>query len=131
LFGLTRQSAADLALLDRSWLQPAAVTITSGDFTARFDPSQRAYVLVRKAAAAANPRQKLDLTLEASDQSPAVNPAFVVKDWGDSPAIVKIRGKKLSSDNLRTGLVSRLDGTDLVIWVRTQSTKPMRLTISK
>jgi len=35
-------------LLDRSWLQPAAVTITSGDFTAKFEPSQRAYVLVRK-----------------------------------------------------------------------------------
>jgi hypothetical protein len=86
---------------------------------------------MRKAADATNPRQKLDLTLEASDQSPAVNPAFVVKDWGDSPANVEIGGKKLSSDNLRTGLVSRLDGTDLVIWVRTQSTKPMRLMISK
>lgn len=130
LFGLTKQSAADLASLDRSWLQPAAVTITSGDFTAKFEPSQRAYVLVRKATAAANPKQRVNLTLEASDQSPAVNPAFVVKDWGDSPAIVKVGGKR-PSDSLRTGLVHRLDGTDLVIWVRTQSTRPMRLMISK
>ncbi len=131
LFGLTNQSATDLAVLDRSWLQPGAVTITSGDFTAKFDRSQRAYVLVRNPTGATNPKQKLTLTLEASDQSPAENPAFVIKDWGDFPATVKIGGKNLPPDGLRTGLVHRLEGTDLVIWVRTQSTRPMRLMISR
>jgi len=131
LFGLTNQSATDLAVLDRSWLQPGAVTITSGDFTAKFDRSQRAYVLVRNPTGVTNPKQKLALTLEASDQSPAENPAFVIKDWGDFPATVKIGGKNLPPDGLRTGLVHRLEGTDLVIWVRTQSTRPMRLMISR
>lgn len=131
LFGFTKQSAADLALLDRSWLQPPAVKIASGDLTAKFEPSQRAYVLVGKDAGVANPQQKIDLTLDASDQSPAVNPAFVIKDWGDFPATVKLGGKILPSESFRTGLVHRLDGTDLVVWVRTQSTRPVRLTISR
>src|SRR6201999_2631186 len=62
LFGLTKQSAQDLALLDRSWLHPAKTTITSGDFTSVFDPSQRAYVLTPKTVG--NARKEISLTLE-------------------------------------------------------------------
>jgi hypothetical protein len=130
LFGLTKQSVADLALLDRSWLNPPAVKTSSGDLTAKFEPSQKAYVLERSNGATNLP-QKVDLTVEASDQSPAVNPAFVIKDWGDFSATVKMAGKPLPQTGLRTGLVHRLEGTDLVIWVRTQSTRPIRLTISR
>jgi hypothetical protein len=131
LFGLTKQSAADLALLDRSWLKPPAVKISSGELTAKFEPSQRAYILERTNAGPANLKQKVYLILEATDQSPAVNPAFVIKDWGDFPATVRVEGKPLPQNSLRTGLVHRLEGTDLVMWVRTQSTRPIRLTISR
>jgi concanavalin A-like lectin/glucanase superfamily protein len=131
LFGLTKQSAAELALLDRSWLKPPAVKISSGELTAKFEPSQRAYILEPTSAGPTNLKQKVYLTLEATDQSPAVNPAFVIKDWGDFPATVRVDGKPLPQNSLRTGLVHRLEGTDLVMWVRTQSTRPIRLTISR
>ena len=131
LFGLTKQSAADLALLDRSWLKPPVVKLASGELTAKFEPSQRAYILERNSTGLANSKQKVDLTVEASDESPAMNPAFVIKDWGDFPVTVKIGGKALPQNSLRTGLVHRLEGTDLVVWVRTQSTRPLRLTISQ
>jgi hypothetical protein len=129
LFGLTKHSPADLALLDRSWLQPAALK-TSGEFAARFDPSQKAYIVTRSATGATNARRTVEMTLDASDSSPAVDPAFVIKDWGDSPARVKLGGRSLPSDSLRTGLIHRLDGTDLVVWLRTQSSRPVRLKIS-
>ncbi len=129
LFGLTKQSTGDLALLDRSWLNPPAIRATGG-LTAKFDPSQRAYVL-EHAENASNPRQQVDLTLEASDQSPMVNPAFVIKNWGDFPATVRIGRKRPEETVVRTGLVHRLDGTDLVIWVRAESTHPIRLSISR
>ena len=130
LFGLTRESAVDLALLDRSWLNPPTLKTAGSDLTAKFDPSQRAYVL-EGSNAAKNSREKVDFTLEASDQSPAVNPAFVIKNWGDSPATVRIGGKRPADAVVRTGLVHRLEGTDLVIWVRAQSTDPIRLSISR
>jgi hypothetical protein len=130
LFGLTKQSAADLALLDRSWVKPPALKISAGDFTANFEPEQRAYVLKRQGGTA-DSKQKIDLTLEASDQSPVVNPAFVIRGWGDFPAAVRLGGKPLPQKGLRTGLLHELDRTDLVIWVRTESTKPIRLTISQ
>ena len=130
LFGLTRESAVDLALLDRSWLNPPTLKTAGSDLTAKFDPSQRAYVL-EGSDAAKNSREKVDFTLQASDQSPAVNPAFVIKNWGDSPATVRIGGKRPADAVVRTGLVHRLEGTDLVIWVRAQSTDPIRLSISR
>jgi len=131
LFGLTKQSTRDLALLDRSWLHPPTAMIRSGDFIAKFDQSQKAYVLIPNMTGAASLTKQLELTLQASDASPVVNPAIMVKAWGDSPPKITIEGKKFSPQNLRTGLVHKLDGTDLVIWVRIQAIRPLRLTITR
>ncbi len=131
LFGLTKQSARDLALLDRSWLQPAVARITSGSFTARFDPSQRAYVLEPMGARSQGVKRKLALTLEASSESPVVNPAFVIKDWGDSPARITSTGKKFSARDVRTGLTHKLESTDLVVWLRIETTQPLPLVMSR
>jgi Concanavalin A-like lectin/glucanases superfamily len=130
LFGLTRQSAKNLAALDRSWLYPPPATVTSGNFAASFDPSQRAYVLTPKSPGENSAGQSIDLTLEASDHSPVVNPAFVIKDWDESHAGIKAGEKELSPDDVKTGLVHRLDGTDLVIWLRVSTTQPLRIAIT-
>jgi hypothetical protein len=130
LFGLTRQSAADLAMLDRSWLHPPVVTVGAGNFSASYNPSQRAYVLVSTAKKAVN-NQRVELKLDASEQSPVVDPAFVIKDWGDFPAKIKLQGGTLPQNGLRSGLIHRLEGTDLVIWLKTTSTRPMQVTISR
>jgi hypothetical protein len=133
LFGLTKHSASELALLDRSWLHPATATITSGGFTAKFDPSQRAYVLAPEASDSRSSTSGLALTLrlEASSQSPVVNPAFVIKDWGDSIPMVRVLGKKLMPGDVRIGSIHGLENTDLVVWLRIEATGPLRLTISR
>jgi hypothetical protein len=131
LFGLTKQSAADLALLDRSWLEPPSLRVEGGDFISKYDPAQRAYVLTRNGAGAANGKQKLQIMLEASDRSPMVNPAFVIKDWGNFRVKVRMDGKPLSKESFRTGLVQKLEGADLIVWIQRESIRPVRLTVSR
>lgn len=80
---------------------------------------------------AASRTKRIELTLQASESSPVVNPAIVVKDWGDSPAKITVGGKNFSPQNLRTGLVHKLDGADLIIWVRIQAITPLRVTIAR
>ncbi|MBS1851500.1 MAG: LamG domain-containing protein [Acidobacteria bacterium] len=128
LFGLGKQSTSDLAALDRSWLQPAAVKVSSKGFTGTFDPAQKAYILSRTES---NSNQKLDFTLEASEQSPLVNPAFLIKDWGERASNITFGGKTLSPDEVKTGFNHRLDGTDLVIWVKATSMKPVTVSIGR
>ncbi len=130
LFGLTTKSAIELALLDRSWLKPAELKISGGSFTQHYDASQRAYILVPQKVAELSGKRKLELTVEASQQSPIVDPAFVIQNWGDSTVRVLWNGKGVPRSNFRTGFVHRLDGTDLVIWIQQEATSRFRLSIS-
>ena len=73
----------------------------------------------------------LDLTLQASDGSPAVNPAIVIKNWGEGDARMTLDGKPVAAGkNLRFGHVQRLEGTDLLVWIQTQATKPLRIRLT-
>lgn len=130
LFGLTNKSISSLGMLDRSWLQPPAIQVAGKKFRVVYDPTQRAYILTRQDSHPVK-NGKLELTLAASDYSPAVNPAFVIENWGDATAEIHIHGAKLSKDDIRTGLVHRLEGTDLVLWIRYKSAYPFRLTMTK
>jgi hypothetical protein len=130
LFGLTRQSASDLALLDRSWLQPPLLRIEEAEFTSKYDPAQRAYVLTQQVSGSATVKPNLRIMIDGSERSPLVNPAFVIKNWGNFRASIKMDGNQLSRQTVRTGLIERLDGTDLVLWIRKESTSAVHLTIS-
>jgi hypothetical protein len=60
-----------------------------------------------------------------------VNPAIVVKDWGIEKAQLKINGKPVAwGKDFRRGFVKRLDGTDLVVWIRQTSTSPVEISLS-
>ncbi len=129
MYGLTTAKAADLATLSKAWNSPAALKLSGQGFTsAGFDTCQRAYVIESNKPDTPHP---LELTLAASDSSPVVNPAFVVRDWGDRIPGVKLNGKALAHDaNCRIGLNHRLDGTDLVVWLKHRTSTPMTLTTS-
>jgi hypothetical protein len=93
-----------------------------------YDPSQREYVVTRTAAQAP---ARLTLTFEASDASPVVDPAIVIRNWGEGMARLEIDGKSAPwGKDFRMGYVHRLDGTDLVIWIQRQSTQPIHLQLT-
>ncbi len=129
LDGLTLKPAQELVPLAASWLSPPQVVVTGVGFRSEgYDAAERAFVLVRDASAASAP---VTVTIQASEKSPAINPAIVIKNWGDGEARFTLDGKLMKAgQDLRFGHVQRLEGTDLVIWLQTQATKPLLIRVA-
>lgn len=126
--GLTTKSPAELLPLAKSWLSPPAVQVQGSDYrNDGYDPTQRAYVLTRTAAKSTD---RLSIRFEASDASPILNPAIVIRNWGDETARLDIDGKSAPwGKDCRMGYVHRLNGTDLVIWIQRQSARPLDMQV--
>jgi len=129
LYGMTDKSIEALAVLGRSWAKaPKFECISDGFLCEGYDVSERAYKLTRKNADGETP---LELKLLASEESPVFDPAFVIKGWGDDDAALRINGKPVErGKNFRLGHCYRLDSTDLVVWVKIESTEPVRITLT-
>lgn len=121
LYGMTDQPIENLVPLAKSWNSAPAGTIQGAGFEGGgFDKSERAYVITRKDAKAGS----FEFTLDATADSPIVNPAIVVKNWGNRPATLSIDGREIPrGKDFRFGHNKTLDGTDLVVWVKIQRDK--------
>jgi len=129
LEGLSNSAPEKLLTLARSFVNAPAITAGDG-VTASFDQNQRAYVAQR----ASGDVKSIQLTIEASEQSPACNPAIVVDNWGaDEPAKIKVNGKAPGKHvDIRQGVVPRANGVNaLVIWMELTATKPVSVKIDR
>jgi hypothetical protein len=55
----------------------------------------------------------------------------VIKNWGDGDARLTLDAKPMKAGkDLRFGHIQRLEGTDLVVWIQTQATKPLRVRLA-
>jgi len=130
MYGMTHRSVKELAVVGKAWAQAAELKPEGDAFTCDgYEMGQRAYVLWRKADAGDDP---LTFTLAASDNSPVFNPALVIENWGTigDPLLV-VDGQKIKrGKNFRFGYRHKLDGTDLIVWIKMQSTKPVKVTIT-
>jgi len=129
LHGLTTKSITDLIPLAKSWLSPPRMEVSGAGFEGQgYDQTQRAFVVMRQSSSGT---PQLRISLQASSDSPVLNPAFVIKNWGDSSPRLAIDGKKLSrGPDFRYGYVEGLEGSDLVIWLRMDSAKQTRLDLT-
>jgi len=125
---MTDKPIESLLPLARSWLSPAKLQINGSDFIGKgYDRYQRAYVI--EYIGAGKP-PALEFTLQAGPDSPVVNPAFVVKNWGRAAAVLTIDGKTTRpGPDFRLGRRRRLEGTDLIVWLELESTRPVRVTL--
>ncbi|MHC4362873.1 MAG: LamG-like jellyroll fold domain-containing protein, partial [Planctomycetota bacterium] len=123
LCGMSEKSVTELAPLARSWNHPAQLVMTSGNFHSEgYDEYQRAYVLFCEEEARPS---TLEFELAASEESPVVNPSFVIKGWGETGATLKLNGKQIKRGRkFRFGHSHNLDSTDFVVWIKKKSTKP-------
>jgi hypothetical protein len=128
LNGLTDKAGAALVPLAQSWLSPAVMELASAGFRAEgFDPAQKAFVVARDGAPDTQP---LEVRLAATSASPIDNPAFLVRNWGAGGVEVSIDGAPIaSSSDVRVGQVHRLEGDDLVVWIRKSSTSPVTVSM--
>jgi hypothetical protein len=129
LNGLTDKTGAGLVPLAKAWLSPPPIEVASAGFRSEgFDPTQKAFVVSRHGAVDGQP---LGITLRASAESPIVNPAFLIRDWGGAGAEIHIDGTRVAiGKDVRVGQVHRLEGDDLVVWVRKESAAPVRISIA-
>lgn len=128
LIGMTDKPVSELAPLARSWNNPAEAEIKNSRFDLKgYDKNQRAYIISTKDKGIAS---ELELSLQSNAESPVINPAFVIKDWGNSNARVEIDGKELKRDEFfRSGHEVRMEGCDLIIWLKMEIKKPVNITI--
>jgi hypothetical protein len=80
-----------------------------------YDPSQRAFVLRDVSADSASIR----LNFNANADSPLLNPAIVVENWGEATPSLVVNGKPVEwGKDARFGLVDTLDRSTLIVWLR-------------
>jgi hypothetical protein len=73
----------------------------------------------------------LEMEISASTESPLYNPAFIVKNWGDVDADLEINGEEMpEGKNFRYGLRHTLEGSDLIVWIKLQSSEPISIKLS-
>ncbi len=126
IYGMTNKPAASLAKLARSWIYPAELKIKGKNFVSEgYNFRERAYVVNCEKAGS-----NFECKLEASEESPLVNPAFIIKGWGAENAVLELNGEKIKrGKDFRFGHRHELQGSDLVVWIKTESTKPVRLSL--
>ena len=74
----------------------------------------------------------LDVTLAGAENSPVVNPAFVIEGWGEAEVVVRIDGEPVPAGRkVRVGHRHHLDGCDLIVWIEHHAEKPVRIEIAE
>jgi len=127
MHGLTNKSAAELVPLAKSWLSAPKVELSGQGFqSAGYDLTQRAFVFTRNGSTA-----PFNSVFQASNDSPLFHPALVIKNWGDAQPRLKVDGKQVAwGPDYRFGRVYTLEGTNLVIWMNKEATKPVSVEIA-
>jgi len=129
IMGLSDKPIEHLLVVARSWLQAPELEILSKAYTNEgYSRAQRAYVLSKDVSGGS---KALRFEMAANAESPVFNPVFVLKNWGEADARLRINGKKAKRGrDFRVGLRRRLEGSDLIVWIRTESTKPVTITLT-
>ena len=137
LSGWTNSSAPDtiLAPLARSWLHAPEINMISKAPSSvyGYDPSQRTYLLEN-----GNSSRGIEFEVAASEESPAVNPVFLINNWDDLEVDLELNGSVAEpGSGFRYGhynLVTMEDGHEwkdvLVVWVPVTSSEPLRIKLS-
>jgi hypothetical protein len=129
LYGMTDLSVKDLVFVANGWNNaPALEVVGSGFVSHGYDLGQRAYLLTRNLD---DSNDKLNLRVMASETSPVYNPSIIVNGWDQASLTLTIDGKEIKrGQDFRTGVHHTLDGSKVIIWIKTRSTKPMTITLT-
>jgi hypothetical protein len=127
LQGMTKGQATDLVPIARSWLHAPEMVISSEGFEGgKYDESERAYVLHKSVKIKA----PLSLSIKCSEESPLINPAIIIKNWGNQQATLLINGKNRKQGvDFRQGIRKGPEGNDLILWVRLTTKSPVEITL--
>ena len=93
-----------------------------------YDPTERSYVLTCKKTGKPG---IIEFELPATKESPVVNPAFLIRNWDQAQARLNINGKSFKrGKNFRFGHRHTLEGSDLIVWLKIESTDKLKVSLS-
>lgn len=137
LSGFVKGSKPERTLvpLAKSWLHAPAITLGDGSAgeSYGYDPAQRAYLLDTGQGS-----EGVAFTITASQDSPVVNPALLINNWGEADPTVEVNGSPIApGPDCRIGRYEKLDVDDgrdwknaLVVWLKLESTEETNVKIS-
>jgi hypothetical protein len=125
LQGVTDKKADELVPLAKSWLNAPEMKITSDAFTGgTYDQAEKAYLVERTGP------EPLNFVWEASMESPLLNPAIIIKNWGGQLPSLSVDGGKIQpGKDFRQGIRKGPLGDDLIVWIRLDRQKPVKVTL--
>ena len=63
----------------------------------------------------------MSLMIKGSEQSPVINPVFLVHDWDKNGITIKVNGTDLiENEEYRWDEIRKINGKDLIIWIDKQ-----------
>jgi hypothetical protein len=127
LTGFTDKEAEDLLPISKSWASPAKIKVSDASaVSAVYEQSERAIIIDLKKNV-----KSISLELQGSESSPIFNPVFIINGWGDKKMKLQIDGDTIErGKDFRYGHRYELDRTDLVSWIRLESTSTVKVVIS-
>jgi len=130
LHGLTTAPADHLVPLAKSWSNPPELKIKGSDSYKNngYDKSERIYQLT---CLEKGDPEELTIEMNASVNSPVKNFCLLIKNWGRSDPSIELNDIPLPvNKEYYFGHNMSIEGTDLLIWVESESKEPITLTIS-
>jgi hypothetical protein len=124
--GMTDRPATDLVPLAESWLNAPDMTISTDGYTGgQYDRSEKAYMIEKTNL---ENGKGLELIIKASAESPLINPAIIIRNWGTDLSMVKINDALLEQGKkLRQGIRSTALSDDLIIWLELESAEEIKI----
>jgi len=129
LNGLTTRTAEELLPLAKSWSNPPELSVSGLDCENHgYDPTDMAYHITCEEPVTSG---KLQMKLAVDENSPLVNPAFVINNWGNQGAVLKTEAGEIikPGKDLRIGHRKNFGNADLIVWVRTEKDSPVTVTL--
>ena len=126
-YGFTDQDITSLIPQAKAWRNPPRVNNTKNVTSQGYDKDQKAFVFSRTG-------ENVSFSINASKDSPVVNPCFVVKKWNSSKNVrLFLDGKEQKpGPGFRQGIVHDTDGQQmLVVWLAVSSDKTMQFSLQE
>jgi hypothetical protein len=124
-YGFTKEDIGSLVPEARYWQNPPRILELSGGQFLGFRKEEKAFYFI------CEDRGSISFKINASKESPAVNPAFVLKNCPKNPTEVSVNGNKVEpGSTLRIGQEHDTNGDPMtIIWLNLQSEYPVDIRI--
>ncbi len=127
LNGMTDKPVEEMIPAVKAWSNPAEIILSAEGHRASYTPEEKAYTIILSEEVSS-----LDFSLIGTEDSPIVNPAFVIENWGNAGLELTVNGEKIErGKDFRYGLRESLDNRDLIVWYRMEAEERMEFSLIK